>query len=188
MLSYYHKLQPMLRVSIAQPCHEKWDEMTPVERGAYCRSCCKEVVDFTTMSDKELFIYFKNKRSATCGRFRDDQLNRSIPGISPDVLTMDIPLWKKFIAVLFICFSSFIIGCNNKKDHSKALEVELPLQVQPQTSINTISPSSITKEAVLYQKKENTATKFDCSTYTLGFVTTDYIEMEPRFDLRPIRK
>lgn len=41
-----------LRVSIPEPCHEDWHEMTPVEfNRRHCRACDRVLTDFSTMTD-----------------------------------------------------------------------------------------------------------------------------------------
>lgn len=68
-----------IQLSIPTPCHENWENMTPVEKGRYCSSCQKQVVDFSSMSDREIAAFFKKPSAgATCGRFLNDQLNRDI--------------------------------------------------------------------------------------------------------------
>ncbi|MBK6827830.1 MAG: carboxypeptidase-like regulatory domain-containing protein [Chitinophagaceae bacterium] len=65
------------QLNIAEPCHEDWDGMTPVEKGKFCGSCQKQVIDFTTMSDRELAQFFKKPSTGSvCGRFMTDQLER----------------------------------------------------------------------------------------------------------------
>jgi TonB-dependent SusC/RagA subfamily outer membrane receptor len=72
-------MQPKLKLSITEPCHENWQNMNPTEQGRYCNSCVKEVIDFTCMSDTEVLYYFINKKKENvCGRFYNDQLNREI--------------------------------------------------------------------------------------------------------------
>lgn len=106
--------------------------MTPVEKGAYCKSCCKTVIDFTGMSDNEIIHnLYKKQDGASCGRFRNDQLNRPILFISPEVLQMNIPAWKKYLAILFICFSGMISGCGTDVPYGADLPVpDPPLQIQ----------------------------------------------------------
>lgn len=70
-----------LYLSIADPCHEDWNKMTPVEQGRFCSSCQKNVVDFTTQSDEEIISFFNNYNGTACGRFTDDQLDRPIQKI-----------------------------------------------------------------------------------------------------------
>ena len=66
-----------LRLTIPEPCHENWQQMTPNEQGRHCLSCQKTVVDFTLMSDQEVLQYISTASSSVCGRFNNDQLNKT---------------------------------------------------------------------------------------------------------------
>lgn len=95
-----------LQVSIATPCHENWDSMTPVQQGKFCGSCQKQVVDFTGMSDRQIAEFFKKPSTGSvCGRFMTDQLEREI-----DIPRKRIPWLKYFFTIalpaLFISKSS----------------------------------------------------------------------------------
>ena len=111
-----------LRFNVENPCHQSWDSMRSVDRGKFCQSCQKEVVDFTAMSDSELLGYFSNPTSAkSCGRFRSDQILRSIerseirrPGA-----------WRH--KLLAIC-SSFFLGL-------QSVRAQMPIDDEP-THIN----------------------------------------------------
>ncbi len=70
-----------LYLSIADPCHEDWNRMTPVEQGRFCSSCQKNVVDFTMQTDEEIISFFNNYNGTACGRFTDEQLDRPIQQI-----------------------------------------------------------------------------------------------------------
>lgn len=68
-----------LQLSIPIPCHENWEVMTPVEKGKFCGSCQKQVVDFSDMSDRQVAEFFKKPSTGSvCGRFMTDQLDRNI--------------------------------------------------------------------------------------------------------------
>jgi hypothetical protein len=57
--------------------------MTPKEQGRFCGSCEKIVVDFTSMSDKEMLDHIsKTAGQSMCGRFANDQLNRRIEPVT----------------------------------------------------------------------------------------------------------
>ena len=66
-----------IHVTIPEPCHENWQQMTPNEQGRHCMSCQKTVVDFTLMSDQEILNYISRASSSVCGRFNNDQLNKT---------------------------------------------------------------------------------------------------------------
>lgn len=70
-----------LTLHVNDPCSESWKQMTPNQQGRHCMSCAKTVVDFTQMNDLELMDWWKNKKQEerTCGRFREDQLQREMP-------------------------------------------------------------------------------------------------------------
>lgn len=63
------------RIRIAEPCHENWGNMTSSERGRFCASCEKEVVDFTSQPRAEIINYLSTSTGNTCGRFRSSQLD-----------------------------------------------------------------------------------------------------------------
>lgn len=90
-----------LNLTIPIPCHENWDKMTPVEKGRFCGSCQKQVVDFSTMSDYELAKFFKkpilsqSKDGSVCGRFMTEQLHRDI-----EVPKKRIPWLKYFFQMV----------------------------------------------------------------------------------------
>ena len=64
-------------VSIKNPCHEPWSNMTGNSSGRHCDICDKTVVDFTSMTDDEIKFYFIAKRGErTCGRFNSYQVDK----------------------------------------------------------------------------------------------------------------
>jgi len=63
-----------IHISIPKPCHEGWENMDATERGAFCHSCQKEVIDFSAMTDREVIEYL-GKHKTGCGRFREDQVD-----------------------------------------------------------------------------------------------------------------
>jgi len=62
------------QLSIPQPCSQQWHSFVPTDKGAFCGSCAKEVIDFTKLSDEQVIAYFQKQSSRTCGKFRPDQL------------------------------------------------------------------------------------------------------------------
>jgi hypothetical protein len=44
----------MKQIVIPNPCSEDWGLMTPTEKGAFCKKCSLEVIDFTKQSPEEI--------------------------------------------------------------------------------------------------------------------------------------
>ena len=73
-MKQYHNLH------IEEPCNEDFSNFTKTQKGGFCQSCTKEVIDFTNYSNKEISIFFKDNSSNTkiCGRFKNTQLLKPI--------------------------------------------------------------------------------------------------------------
>lgn len=64
--------------TIPEPCHEGWSNMKPVEKGRYCSSCEKVVIDFSGMSDFQIMSFMQEQKGSVCGRMSTQQLNRTM--------------------------------------------------------------------------------------------------------------
>lgn len=64
------------KLTIAEPCHEKWNEMNPQEKGRFCGVCDKTVVDFTNKNPVEISNVLQNSTGKVCGRFNTTDLNK----------------------------------------------------------------------------------------------------------------
>lgn len=88
------------QLTIPKPCHENWDKMTQAEKGKFCSSCQKQVIDFTSMNDRELAAFFKNPSTGSvCGRFNNDQLNKEL-----EIPRKRIPWLKYFFTIALPAF------------------------------------------------------------------------------------
>ena len=72
-------MKQKIQLSIPEPCHENWQQMSSVEKGRFCSSCQKTVLDFTQLSDNEI-IKLVSKNDNLCGRFNASQLDRNLIG------------------------------------------------------------------------------------------------------------
>ncbi len=65
------------QITIPKPCQEDWNKMTATEKGRFCNSCKKEVIDFTNLYaskiSKKIF-----REENLCGRFKQAQINKEI--------------------------------------------------------------------------------------------------------------
>lgn len=67
-------MKQLFTISISEPCNERWFDFSRTDVGGFCGSCCKEVIDFTNMSEEEIKHYFKDTEGRVCGRFEKSQL------------------------------------------------------------------------------------------------------------------
>ncbi len=104
-------------IQIPEPCHEDWNKMTPVDQGKYCQSCCKEVVDFSVMTDQEIISFISKPRGKTCGNFAGDQLNRIITEPA-------VPAKKKFWVVMLSFLLPLAISFKGKAQFRKKKSVD----------------------------------------------------------------
>lgn len=102
-----------IHLSIPNPCHENWEAMTPSDKGRFCSSCQKTVIDFTNMSDRQLVEFFKKPPPSVCGRVHDDQLNRDI------VISKKRIPWVKYF--FQISLPAFLIAMKASAQKSKIL-------------------------------------------------------------------
>src|SRR5947208_1738961 len=71
-------MQKRTSLYIPTPFHEDWNKMTPTQQAKFCASCCKQVVDFSLMSDNQILNFLLNQSEKLCGRFDADQLQRPL--------------------------------------------------------------------------------------------------------------
>lgn len=112
-----HKLQ----INIPEPCHEKWSEMTPQQKGRFCAMCQKTVYDFTKSSDREIINAY-NKNEKLCGRFLTSQLDRDLI----------LPKERKsyWLATVFFGFFTFwnIKSTAQQKPNTEQTEIKEEIQ------------------------------------------------------------
>ncbi|VVV01393.1 carboxypeptidase-like regulatory domain-containing protein [Mesonia oceanica] len=73
------------KLNIPEPCHEDWQQMSPTQKGKFCDSCQKEVIDFTKLSSTEIARKTKNA-TQLCGRFTQSQLKQEYVSTSQNRL------------------------------------------------------------------------------------------------------
>ena len=98
-----------MKVNLPEPCHEDWDKMDSQEKGRFCGSCQKLVIDFSQMSDTEIINYFKEyKGQNTCGHFKQSQVDRKLK-------EQETPRRKFFLKELAAaCFAFFVASTDAK--------------------------------------------------------------------------
>ncbi len=93
-------MKDKLTITIPHPCSEKWDKMGPAEKGRFCASCQKTVIDFSALTDAAIMNTIKAAGSGNlCGHFHPSQLNREVTRYQPKH-SFVAPLLKRIAASL----------------------------------------------------------------------------------------
>ena len=130
---------------IPKPCHESWDAMTPVEQGRFCKSCCKEVIDFSTLSDKEVLKVLSKNSGSTCGRFTNQQLEKP--------LLQEVPIaFKPYKFFLSAFIPAFILAGSATAQQMKQGKVVS----SHQASVNTNKEEVVVKSLCTLRKQKLT--------------------------------
>lgn len=116
--------------------------MSPSEKGRFCGSCQKEVVDFSTMSDRQLALFFKKPGGSVCGRLGLDQLDRALA-----VDTKSVHWINYFFTLLLPAFMVSLKASSQKGT--------LMGRVLPKAAVQTCGPVKAPLTAELPQKVEH---------------------------------
>ncbi|RZK56316.1 MAG: hypothetical protein EOO91_12370 [Pedobacter sp.] len=123
-----------LKITIPKPCTENWGNMKPLEKGRFCESCEKEVLDFTKFSTTELQNYFKYPKGNVCGRINKRQLIDFIPKPVPSNKFKYLS-YKLFVASSLTLLTStksysneFLSNENFFQDDTKSSKLNVPVK------------------------------------------------------------
>ena len=110
-------------ISIPKPCHEDWNKMSPKQKGRFCNSCSKTVIDFTKMNTYQIQDFInENKNSRICGHFKQSQLNSINIHIPSQVLERQQNFHKLFLLALLIVMGTTLMNCTNKNGDKQKID------------------------------------------------------------------
>ncbi|REH56345.1 hypothetical protein C7448_101383 [Tenacibaculum gallaicum] len=141
------------KLTISKPCHEDWNAMTPNEKGKFCNSCSKTVVDFTQKSTKEIEDYLvANKGQRVCGHFYRKQLDSIIIQLPETTFYQPLTFQKLFILSLLFAMGTTLFSCKTNTGKTQKIEKVEFIDTVSETNI-LIDSSHVDKEPVV-QKRE----------------------------------
>jgi hypothetical protein len=91
--------QKIQSISIKNPCHENWDNMTDIADGKFCNSCQKNIVDFTELSNEEIVDWISSP-VRICAKVDKEKL-KDLNNYIAQCNNHPFP-WKKFLAASLI--------------------------------------------------------------------------------------
>ncbi|MFI1744509.1 energy transducer TonB [Thalassobellus sediminis] len=110
-------------ISIPEPCHEDWNKMTQKDKGRFCNSCVKTVVDFTKMNTYEIQNFINdNKNNRICGHFKQSQLDSINIYIPSKFLEQRQNFHKTFLLALLIVMGTTLMNCTNKNGNKQKID------------------------------------------------------------------
>lgn len=135
-----------MKIVIDTPCHENWDAMSPNEKGAFCLSCQKTVIDFSIKTVEEIKNFFVKlpETESVCGRFKEEQLDE----ISFEHFFNQFRGWKFFqkaAVIAFFIFGFSLFGCAQSHHNDRNYTLKGEVAVMPQ---DTAKPKVVKKDSV----------------------------------------
>ncbi|WP_051605658.1 energy transducer TonB [Polaribacter sp. Hel_I_88] len=112
-----------LKITIPKPCHENWNAMLPKEKGRFCGSCSKTVVDFTKKSPLEIKQYLTEKKhERICGHFYKKQLDSIVIEIPQTTFQQQLSFQKIFLLALFFVMGTTLFSCQYNNGQKQKIE------------------------------------------------------------------
>ena len=133
-------MKSTLTIAVNEPCKEKFSNFSTTEKGGFCQSCEKEVVDFTKLSDNEIINYLSATNKKTCGMFKASQL-KSYETNSLDSMTNS--MLHKGIAMMSF---SLLALCATEVKGQETASIEPPIEVVSTDVMGDISYVEIVQE------------------------------------------
>lgn len=166
-------------ISIPKPCHEDWNMMNTKEKGRFCNSCAKTVIDFTKMDTYQIQDFLNENRSnRICGHFKQTQLDSINIYIPSQILEQQQNFHKLFLLVLLIVMGTSLMNCTNKNGDTQKID-----SVEIINYINSLGEPLLKKADSIPEKTcTERITKKEEITETLG----DIEVIEPPITYEPV--
>jgi hypothetical protein len=119
-------MKTQFNLEVKNPCSEKFENFSKTQKGAFCNSCNKEVIDFTKMTSQEIITYFRKQKAETCGIFKTKQLTKYSENITPKNRWQ----FRTLIGITISIFSLFSFDKITAQEHKNNTEIH------QKTSIN----------------------------------------------------
>lgn len=144
-------METKYKITIPEPCQEDWNAMTPNDKGRFCSSCAKTVIDFSVMLPDEIDSFFiQNYTKNICGRFKKTQLDNLVIQIPSYVLHSQTQYHKIFLLALFITMGTTLCSCSDKKGNKQKIDtieiVEKVVKTEDSSSTLTSNPKKNIKK------------------------------------------
>lgn len=176
-------------IKIPEPCHEGWDTMTPKDKGRFCGSCNKTVVDFTKMDTYQIQDFLQqNKDKRICGHIKQTQLD-SINLIIPlSLIQQKHSVYKSFFLAAMIIMGTTLFNCSSKNGTPKKIDTIEVIDSTKNEVIDILGliEMPVKTDSLSTEKKACNSTKVNLALIppvdgmlTVETITTGEIVMKP---------
>ena len=133
-------MKSTLTIDVKEPCKENFTNFSKTEKGGFCQSCEKEVIDFTKLSDSEIVSYLSSGNKKTCGMFKASQLKTYETNT---MHTMTNSMLHKGIAMMSF---SLLALCATEVKGQETASIEPPIEVVSTDIMGDISYVEVIQE------------------------------------------
>jgi hypothetical protein len=124
-------------ITIDEPCTQNWAEMKKEADFGFCRTCNKNVIDFTNYTNAEILSVLTRASTPVCGRLTVTQLNQLNYYLLVKPANRN---WMKYLGVLAIGAAIFA------QDASAAIpRVSTEITIQPTCRRDDKKPNMLTR-------------------------------------------
>ena len=137
-------------ISIPKPCHEDWSKMSPNEKGRFCQSCSKSVIDFTEMPQQSIEEYLNNNGDKRiCGRFKVSQLDQIRIEIPQHIFQKRMSFHKFFLLALLIAMGTSLLSCSDENGNTKKIDAVEVINTIDSQNCKTLITDSISTDEII---------------------------------------
>lgn len=175
------------KISIPKPCHENWNAMQTEEKGRFCKSCSKTVIDFTKLSNSEINTYFdKNINTKICGRFKTEQLENIKIEIPEYILYHQTSYKKVFILALFLTMGTTLFSCKDQNNNIRKFDEIIVLEESISDSKETKLQTELKKDTVINKNIKKIPPPSNHYPQTMGIIVVDTENLKGEVVLKTI--
>lgn len=140
-------------LKVKNSCHENWDKMSLNDKGRFCNSCAKTVMDFTSLDNKSIFKILKSSKGNVCGKLTASQLETPYLDIK-EQKQYKLPYSKTAAGIILVTTLASVQSCNTEaiKINTEVLAYNDVSSINKETNRKTIEETVI-ENTVMFSGK-----------------------------------
>jgi len=164
-------------IQIGYSCHEEWSRMEGDEKKRNCKTCQKQVFDFSNLTREEVLDFLSNRiGTQTCGRFGKAQLKRINLALNPP---RNLNFSKSLLAITAI---SSLMACTSQKELYQQPCEEQKSRIE--ILATDINPDSLNSTMIKGQIMDETGEPLiGASLFVLGTTNGTSADIDGRFEI-----